>query len=83
MKYKEVSHIPIEEIERQQWKHREHLLQPRFSDGTINLEFVKKYGTSRYFVSDEDIKFLAKKGMTQILNDPKFRKQVNNPNQKL
>ncbi len=79
-KFKEFSHQKISEIQRQQWKHREDLIQPRYLDGTINLEFVKKYGTKRYFISNEDLNYLAKKGMDKILNDPEFKKQISNNN---
>ncbi len=68
-KFKEHSHIPIKEIEKQQRRHRLDLLQPRLSDGTLNPEFLKHYGAKNIRLTIVDVMNMRKK-------NPKYAKQL-------
>ena len=59
-KFKQNSRQPIEEIKRQQAKHKRDLIQPRI-EGELNPEFLKEYGAKNIRVSEHDIKKMEHK----------------------
>jgi len=61
-KYKEHSHQTIEEIKRQQGIHFKDLIQPRYSDGNLNLEFLNIYGCKNITITEHDIKYVERFG---------------------
>ena len=69
MKFKEHSHIPISEIERQQRRHRKDLLQPRLSNGELNPDFLKEYGPKNIRLTIYDVIEMRKK-------NPKYADQL-------
>ncbi len=62
-KYKENSHIPIEEIKRQRQKHAKDLIQPRI-EGELNPEFMRAYGAKNVKISEYDIRQTEKKSIS-------------------
>jgi len=59
MKYKDVSHIPIEKIKQQQAKYKRDIIQPRI-EGEVNPEYVHFYGAKKLNVSKHDVERMAK-----------------------
>lgn len=58
-KYKENSHRTIEDIKRQQAKHKIDLIQPRYA-GEVNPEYVKHYGARNLNISKHDVERMSK-----------------------
>ena len=60
-KFKEHSHIRIDEIERLQRKYRKEILQPRLENGELNPEFLKEYGLKNIRITLHDVLTTKKK----------------------
>jgi hypothetical protein len=57
--FRENSHRTIEDIKRQQYKHRNDIVQPRIA-GEVNPEYVKVQGAKALNVSKHDVERMAK-----------------------
>lgn len=75
--FKENSHQKIEDIKKQQAKHKKDLIQPRDENREINEKYLMTHGTKNLNVSEYDINRMAKKDrrFLKILNNK--RKQQN------
>lgn len=89
-RFKEVSHIPKDQIRRMQHRHKRDILQPRHSDGTINPDYVRNWGTKGLSIDSKDIRNLAKKNRYLLKKvdmhrrvDEAIRKEENKKGDKL
>ena len=68
-RFKGTSHIPIEEIKKQQNKHKKNLIQPRDRDGELNPEFLHYYGAKNIRITEHDIRKMERK-------NPRYAKKL-------
>ncbi len=75
-KFKEHSHIPIDEIKKAQHKHAKDLIQPRI-DSELNPDYLRVWGTKNLNISDRDARKIAEKYPRSLIKiiDEKRRKQ--------
>jgi len=68
-RFKGTSHIPIEEIKKQQARHKKDLTQPRDQNGELNPEFLHYYGAKNIRITEGDIKRMERK-------NPRYAKKL-------
>ena len=74
-RFKEVSHIPKEEIKKMQRKYAREIIQP-WKDGLINPDFVREYGIRKDFnITNSDVRHIAKKDRSLLKKIDEFKRE--------